>query len=240
MLEDLVERLHAHVARLTKSLNTHSHALEDLKSDMAPQSEVDLLRRQMSSYDDQVAVLRSSIATLSREVAEVRQLVEGLASEKPRTFHTLQSHDVAPRASVRSVKSEGAQPRQRPLSAYYEHRPASAPPQQRNYGKEQMVDPELQRAEAILRSMPPPSQPTDASCSMCQHQPKHRHAPGSRSYEYPKSKMQRPSPADLRADMYGEDEGFVEYGADEAALPPQALLSRALRELENDFATHKE
>jgi hypothetical protein len=122
------------------------------------------------------------------------------------------------------------EPTQRPL-AYYLNRPASAPipsysrpapyhaetarpayteplsrathipPQPALNSYRRTMDPELLRAEEILRSLP---KSHDAcTCKICQH----------------------------------ETPTWREAGNE--SLPPQAMLSRALRELEEDFASHK-
>lgn len=203
----------------------------------------------MTACDEQVSVLRSSIETLSLEVSEVRQLVEGLMSQRPGPNTVPRPHSAAsaPAATTaRSHFSEPAQSWQRSLAnSYSAPRPTSAPPPQRQVQhseptrKSRPTDPELERAEAILRSMPPamPPQPVDASCSMCQHEPRHRHQTGDRAYTAPQTRF-RHSHAGPPA--HEEDEGFAEYGADDSGvLPPQTLLSRALRELESDFESHK-
>lgn len=237
--KDLVERLHAHVARLTKSLGTHSKALEELKDDAAPRSEIDAMRQQMSSYEGQVNDLRTSINSLSNEIAEVRHLVEGLVSGRSDAVaqQQQQPQDTWPQThGYKSFKSEparlGPQKSARTLASYLDPRPASAPPyaHQRCAPRDsQALDPELQRAEAILRSMPSQTPHEHLDCSTCQHQPRHGHVSAQG--------RQRAMPGRRNAPIE-EDEGFAEYD-DDSILPPQALLSRQLHELESDFASHK-
>lgn len=270
MLEDLVERLHAHVARLTKSLNTHGDALEELKEGTSSRPDLDVLRRQMHSYDDQVSTLRSSVEALSHEINEVRMLVEGLvqkqqtplghppstgaaaaaaAAEMPRSFKQQRSDPELQSTHTASLRPSGLHPGATHSGHPYE-RPVSAPPMDTHHHYQQQPqlrprrepaanDPELQRAEAILRSMPGQHQ-DDMYCSTCHHVPRHRYpapsaGPSSREALWSHNSM----PRRRAAAAVPEDEGFAEYVEDDTTLPPQTLLSRALRELEVDFSTHR-
>lgn len=262
VLEDLVERLHAHVARLTKSLNTHGDALGELKEGTSSRDDLNVLRRQMHSYDDQVSTLRSSVEALSHEINEVRMLVEGLvqkqqtplpqsstvAPEMPRSFKQQRSDPELQSTHTASLRPNSLHPAVAAAHTGYPYeRPVSAPPMDTHHHHQQQPrprrepatnDPELQRAEAILRSMPGQHQ-GDLYCSTCHHVPRHR-------YPAPPAGTSRDGlcshtgmPRRRAAATVPEDEGFVEYAEDDSALPPQALLSRALRELEVDFSTHR-
>lgn len=240
-----MERLHTHVARLTKSLSTHADALDTLKDQSAPRNDVDHLRAQMGNHQDQIDILRQSIEALSREVDEVRQLVEGLLAQRNLSPPALRQSQSLPHRSeglANQLAEERAQLRQsgKPMSAptnagsYLRMpapiRPASAPvfeseqprPKHNQIYQRPIpvatdgLDKELQRAEAILRSVPDVHD--RYTCRVC------------------KSRLD--VPADTRqpkANTYQEPD----QAGDVSMLPPQTTIARALRELEEDFASHK-
>lgn len=120
---------------------------------------------------------------------------------------------------------EDERPRTAPLPEAHEDRRGLW----RHLGREGETDPDLQRAEAILRSVP--TEHDDATCRICQHRNQHSSPARTKSASPKLSPRQRWSEDD--------DEGFAEGDESTDSLPPQTYLARALRDLEEDFASHK-
>jgi hypothetical protein len=106
-------------------------------------------------------------------------------------------------------------PRPRPAAATVEepiHRPSSTPSR-----RSKRDEPDLRRAEQLLRSLPNKGRHEGGTCAYC--------------------RRRRARQEEEEQEGMAEDEGYG--GEEEDVLPPQTVLARALRELEDDFAQHK-
>jgi TATA-binding protein-associated factor Taf7 len=103
------------------------------------------------------------------------------------------------------------------------HRPSSGPSRRTHHGgpSTKRDEPDLRRAEQLLKTLP-----------------KGRHEGGTCAYC--RRRRARERAREREEEEEDEDEGYGEgEDDDEEVLPPQTVLARALRELEDDFAQHK-
>jgi hypothetical protein len=92
------------------------------------------------------------------------------------------------------------------------HRPSSAPSH-----RSKRDEPDLKRAEQLLRSLPNMGRHEGGTCAYC--------------------RRRRARQREEERDRMAEDEGYG--GEEDDVLPPQTVIARALHELEDDFAQHK-
>ena len=208
-LESLVHRLRSHVHRLAHSLATHAEAIDELRA------------RARHGDVGEVATVQRAIETLTGEVDEVRKLTESLLAE--RRADALRQVDARERA--RQASEATRSPPRSPVPEQAPRRPA-AQPSPRN---ESALERELRRAEEILSSVPREHHPD--TCALCRDQRRTSEAmpdPPVRTRSAPP----RSDPAATRLSS-----SFIHRAP--SPLPQQAVLARILRDLEDDFASHK-
>lgn len=249
-LRDALGHLTEQVAEVKKVLE---EVLDSLRQQSVPAQhprDQELLRPQPQQHTHvrqeslRDRIRPSSPSTSSRRTAAAKQRLEGLAARSPPRQHLhaqIGRHHSEPPYYLNAPGQAGLQAPSMQRGSYreagHEIRASSAPPpvsaniayrvqrptQARTFGEH--TEPLLDRAERILAGLPPSFEShSSTSCEVCKRREaeEHHQAEHREEHRYPRQYAQ-PS------HRTKEKEG----------LPMQTVISRALRDLEDDFAAHK-